>query len=398
MQAKASTAASQPSEGTPKAVANGPRLNGNAPPPRVNGAVPAPSQAKPVKQSEPQKAPQAPQPGSGPGATSSARAATGSTASMSSLATSDMGGEGEVRHHPSSSSRAWPTDDGVKEQLITPTEGTLDEYAQFVCALCKLVSRHPVMMRSCTHIFCGCCFGDWVDKTKPNVVCPTCQQAVRQTDVVRLESATGPALSLLHRLYSGMKVRCVYHAEQRNEVNPEVAKARASKLSCPWSGALLDFTVHLGNCQVHAAVSSERSSRTSRGAQSVAAAPAAPQQMTGLFLVTSSYQEQDRPAGTLAVQRGSCVFDFTPVSPQGWVPRMMLTPALFRAHSAFDATSQQAQSSQLQLHVGDVVTVQSLHNGWTYGTKTAGTAHGGQAESGWYPQACISEQPLPLLS
>ena len=30
----------------------------------------------------------------------------------------------------------------------------------------------------------------------------------------------------------------------------------------------------------------------------------------------------------------------------------------------------EAQSSQLQLQVGDVVTVQSLHNGWTYGTKT----------------------------
>ena len=76
---------------------------------------------------------------------------------------------------------------------------------RFICAICKLVSRHPVMMRSCTHIFCEHCFNEWVLKTKPNVVCPVCQQAVQRQDMVKLESATGPALSLLHRLYSGMK-------------------------------------------------------------------------------------------------------------------------------------------------------------------------------------------------
>ena len=34
---------------------------------------------------------------------------------------------------------------------------------------------------------------------------PTCQQAVKKDDVVKLESATGAGLALLHRLYSGMK-------------------------------------------------------------------------------------------------------------------------------------------------------------------------------------------------
>ena len=36
---------------------------------------------------------------------------------------------------------------------------------------------------------------------------PTCRQAVTQSDVVQLESATAPGLTLCYRLYSGMKVR-----------------------------------------------------------------------------------------------------------------------------------------------------------------------------------------------
>lgn len=199
--------------------------------------------------------------------------------------------EGAVssRPSPSSSSRASPgavaagggSDDdsgGVivyPEQLVTQ-DGGLGEYAQFVCKICNLVLRQPLVL-PCAHMFCSTCFNQWVRQKRPNVICPTCEQAVRPQEVVHFESrssAGGGALALLHRLYSGLKVRCVYHPELLGAeatqaglepLTAEARRAKASNLSCTWRGALLDYAVHLGSCKVHGVVgpSSASSSRAS---------------------------------------------------------------------------------------------------------------------------------------
>jgi len=339
-------------------------------------------------------------------------------ASISSVATTAEMGEGTERHHPSSSSRSLPKDYGVKiypEQLIAG-ENLMDDYAQFICAICKLVARHPVMMRSCVHIFCDSCFRQYVNETRPNVCCPTCQQAVKKDDVVKLESATGAGLALLHRLYSGMKVRCVYHPETGEVDSPEVAKAKRNRLSCKWSGALLDFTVHLGNCQVHAAVCEPRANPGSRGLSDGGLASAsAPREarearearsLRGICVVTEPYQVAT--PGTLSVQRGMHVWvndvgehhaewawgqlyqDFQTVSDPAWVPRCVLKQALYWVRGPFDREGQPAaQTSYLHLWGSEVVTVENFNNGWTYGTKMAGPHYNQPEESGWYPQACI---------
>lgn len=298
------------------------------------------------------------------------------------------------------------------EQLIGPAGGTLEDYAQFICGLCNLVSRHPCMMRGCAHIFCANCFKKWVDKTKPSVVCPTCRQAVTSSDVVQLETATAPGLALCYRLYSGMKVRCVYHSDVTGELNEDHAKAKDRRLSCSWTGALLDFQTHLGNCQVHSAVC-ERS-KTSRGGESSASAsqptpqhaPAQPMVLRGMCLATEDYQAP----GTLAVQRGMRVWvneteqhpewvsgqrcknnDFTRISDPAWVPRCFLKPALYLVRSPWECEKQGVPSSYLPLRVGEVVTVESLQNGWSYGRKMVGGPYYQPEESGWYPQACIGD-------
>lgn len=423
--------------GTPNlgnAAANGPRPNGTAPA-RVNG-VPASAQSKPAR-AEP-KAREQPQPGPAATpaaaqplvqATHAAQAAQGAqaaqarppaiahAASISSVATTAEMGEGTERHHPSSSSRSLPKDDGVKiypEQLIAG-ENLMDDYAQFICAICKLVARHPVMMRSCVHIFCDSCFRQYVNETRPNVCCPTCQQAVKKDDVVKLESATGAGLALLHRLYSGMKVRCVYHPETGEVDSPEVAKAKRNRLSCKWSGALLDFTVHLGNCQVHAAVCEPRGNPgrgLSDGGLASASAPREAREarearsLRGICVVTEPYQVAT--PGTLSVQRGMHVWvndvgehhaewawgqlyqDFQTVSDPAWVPRCVLKQALYWVRGPFDREGQPAaQTSYLHLWGSEVVTVENFNNGWTYGTKMAGPHYNQPEESGWYPQACI---------
>ncbi|CAJ1328463.1 unnamed protein product, partial [Effrenium voratum] len=398
------------SPGSPPAVAQAkarePRdakpLNGMLNGRSMNGAKPKPE--PPDKASAGASAATASRPAANAAASAAANAAANATAGGSASSRSREEVEGEaVTRHPSSSSRSWPTEEGVKvypEQLITPAHGSLDDCAQFVCALCKLVSRHPVLMRSCLHMFCSGCFNQWVQQTKPQVVCPGCQQPVRQQDVVQLESATGPGLALLHRLYSGMKVRCLYHPEL------EASRGQSSRGTCSWSGALLDYTAHLGNCQVHAgsgekAADPAAAEKTARESPHTALA-------VGMFLATSTWE--GLTTGTLPVQRGARVWvsqldergewalgqlyqEWSPVSEAAWVPRCVLTPALFPVHSPFDPALHAHQAQGLALAAGDLVGVQSLHNGWSYGAKMTPLNEAG--ESGWYPQACISE-PLPL--
>lgn len=128
---------------------------------------------------------------------------------------------------------------------------------------------------------------------------------------------------------------------------------------------------------------------------------------TGLFQADRQWEALE--GGTLAVQRGTCVWvlqldpnsdwalgqvfkDWSMQSDAGWVPRCVLTLALFRVYSPYDS-SEHAEVQALALKPGDLVTVQSFGNGWSYGNRVG---PGGTVEaSGWFPQTCIF-QPLPL--
>merc|ERR1719433_1636472 len=129
-------------------------------------------------------------------------------------------------------------------------------------------------------MFCSGCFHQWVQQKRPHVICPTCEQAVRPQEVVHFEgrssTPSGGALALLHRLYSGMKVRCVYHPEllESKPLTSEAESARASGVSCPWRGAMHDYASHLGTCKVHASVAATTGSAPS--ASSTTPADAAP--------------------------------------------------------------------------------------------------------------------------
>ena len=83
--------------------------------------------------------------------------------------------------------------------------------------------------------------------------CPTCSQQVKRQQLVHFESSSTPggALGLLYRLYSGMKVRCVYDSELARPLTAEAGRARAQGLSCTWRGALHDYPSHLGSCPAH---------------------------------------------------------------------------------------------------------------------------------------------------
>mmetsp|Transcript_79043 Transcript_79043/g.183377 ORF Transcript_79043/g.183377 Transcript_79043/m.183377 type:complete len:988 (+) Transcript_79043:131-3094(+) len=315
------------------------------------------------------------------------------------------------------------------EQLVTQdVVGALGEYAQFVCKICNLVVRSPLVL-PCAHMFCSSCFNQWVQQKRPNVMCPTCEQAVVRQEVVHFEGRSstpgGGALALLHRLYAGMKVRCIYHPELlcSKPLTGEAEAARKLGFSCTWRGAMHDYAGHLGHCKVHASVSASTCAGASSSAGlaagrasastpfksqaplAVAAlpsvAPTTPTlrsraeqswtHITGAFQALAPWHSQE--AGALCVQQGATLWVTStdesgewayarvlqpraPVSsqsvsteapPPAWVPRAVLQRAIYPAYSVFDA---QGQAQGLSLCVGDFVHVYHREaSGWTYGAR-----------------------------
>mmetsp|Transcript_119963 Transcript_119963/g.233518 ORF Transcript_119963/g.233518 Transcript_119963/m.233518 type:complete len:1330 (-) Transcript_119963:135-4124(-) len=317
------------------------------------------------------------------------------------------------------------------EQLVSQDDsGALGEYAQFVCKICNLVVRSPLVL-PCAHMFCSICFNQWVQQKRPNVMCPTCKQAVLRQEVVHFEGrSSAGALALLHRLYSGMKVRCVYHPELSGTKPQmaEVERARVAGLSCSWRGSMHDYASHLGVCKVHAsvlttmdapglgtAVSSTQCDdirpppvspsqpapggggpRTAVRLPSSAPSAAHPSRseqswthITGAFQALAPWHSQE--AGALCVKQGAALWvtstdesgewayaRLLQVSlgshvgagegpPPAWVPRALLQRAVYPACSVFDA---QGQAQGLSLNLGDFVHVYHREaSGWTYGAR-----------------------------
>jgi len=297
-------------------------------------------------------------------------------------------------------------------------------------------------------MFCSTCFNQWVQQKRPHVICPTCEQAVARQEVVHFEGRSstpgGGALALLHRLYSGMKVRCVYHPELLSRpLTGEAERAKASGSSCSWRGAMHDYAGHLRGCKAHAAV---RATAAATGvAPEEVPVRAVPSQAPKAALpppharpeatwthVTGAFQAlapwHSREAGALCVQQGATLWVTSTdesgewayarqlqasfasrapaedAPPPAWVPRAVLQRAVYPACSAFDA---QGQAQGLSLGLGDHVHVYHREaSGWTYGARLerrpqkaaspeAAPQHHRPEAVGWFPEACITE-PLPV--
>lgn len=259
---------------------------------------------------------------------------------------------------------------------------------------------------------------------------------------------------MLSRLYSGMKVRCIYHSElldvDRPALTPEAGRAKAEGRSCSWRGAMHDYESHLDSCQVHALMTGSSpaapSTASSAGSAPVPTSPvrrigstltaSAPPftmppvlpaqpvrpeqawtQITGAFQVLSPWHSLE--SGSLCMHPGAVLWvtssdasgewayaRSTHVPPlyQGdaavhaWVPRSVLQRAVYPACSGFDA---QGQPQGLSLQLGNCVHVYLREaSGWTYGarlsTKPPHNAPLTPEAVGWFPEACIAE-PVPLF-
>jgi len=307
---------------------------------------------------------------------------------------------GEFAPGGSTSSRAGAGVAVFPEQLVTP-DGALGEYAQFVCRICNLVVRSPLVL-PCAHLFCSGCFSQWAQERRPHVECPTCSQQVKRQQLVHFESSSTPggALGLLYRLYSGMKVRCVYDSELARPLTAEAGRARAQGLSCTWRGALHDYPNHLGSCPAHSSTKPdlEGSAQASIPAKEGLSCAAQPH-VTGAFQALAPWHSPE--VGALSIQRGASLWvSSTDESGEwayarlgdahAWVPRAVLQRAVYPARSTFDA---HGQAQGLSLSPGDHVQVYHREtSGWTYGARLA--LEGSPEQVGWFPEACIAD-PLP---
>eukprot|EP00913_Durusdinium_trenchii_P030461 g28533.t2 len=121
----------------------------------------------------------------------------------------------------------------------------------FVCALCRFVMIKPVITR-CSHIFCSCCFRQWVQRqvdlqknqnqnsgppvTVPQIRCPHggCDQLLKKTDVESADLALvvpkfiwrvgtkacfddgkTSGVQLFQRLRNNLSIRCVHHPDHQ---------------------------------------------------------------------------------------------------------------------------------------------------------------------------------------
>lgn len=295
------------------------------------------------------------------------------------------------------------------EQLLTQdVGGALGEYAQFVCKICNLVVRSPLVL-PCAHMFCSNCFNHWVQQKRPNVMCPTCEQAVARQEVVHFEGRSstpgGGALALLHRLYAGMKVRCVYHPELLGGKPPtaEAEAARAAGLSCSWRGAMHDYSGHLaGSCAVHKAVASRAAATAPPAAPAAASAPAGAARMPSM----PSQAAQTAPSTRAALAAAGVPPSTAPVASslapraeQSWTHVTGAFQALAPWHS------QEAGALSVQQGTTLWVTSTDESGEWAYARALQPRAPvGSQPASGdapppaWVPRAVLQRAVYPACS
>eukprot|EP00397_Hematodinium_sp_SG-2012_P001754 GEMP01001759.1.p1 GENE.GEMP01001759.1~~GEMP01001759.1.p1 ORF type:complete len:1328 (+),score=296.11 GEMP01001759.1:403-3984(+) len=119
------------------------------------------------------------------------------------------------------------------EQLVDADPQT---HQQFVCKVCTLLVRNPVVP-VCAHVVCSNCLR--------GTTCPTCQKLVPRR--VMLENSAGGALAFLLRIYTSMRVRCFFSLPSPG-AHPLILIAREVGHSCTWRGSIYDYDKHVEGC------------------------------------------------------------------------------------------------------------------------------------------------------
>eukprot|EP00397_Hematodinium_sp_SG-2012_P000800 GEMP01000801.1.p1 GENE.GEMP01000801.1~~GEMP01000801.1.p1 ORF type:complete len:1095 (+),score=286.67 GEMP01000801.1:1174-4458(+) len=275
--------------------------------------------------------------------------------------------------HPSCSSSAEPGGWYPRQLLVDDASARI----QFECQVCHRIVRKPVVLE-CAHLFCRGCL---VAHGK----CPTCQ--VTYGELVCLEQTRGGALALLHRVYSGLKLRCLYHPNSREQPWEEL---KAATKTCEWRGFLQDYARHLESCSAHQATLKMPMSELGEMQLTVDwmsdhTSPPIDVKAGSVFHISSFDESKQWAYAFAGTASGPLV---------GWLPGNILERKVYLVTYPYCATDGASgekdcpNSEFISMELGQGVAVYHRQgNGWVYGATTSGATAG---QVGWFPERCIA--------
>lgn len=374
--AKAAPNISMPKPPTPKATAAAQALAQPKAPVRAKSSSGPNVQAKAPLSNAQGKAPAA-QPGT-PGAKArtlqEVQAKSPQQASASTVANAGNGctthAPPQTSPHPSCSSSSpggW-----YPQQLLVDDPSAR---IQFECTVCHRIVRKPVVLE-CAHLFCRGCLTDYGN-------CPTC--LIGYGELACLEQTRGGALALLHRVYSGLKLRCLYHPDMRDQPWDELKK---TTMTCEWRGFLQDYAKHLDTCAAHQAtlnvpMSELGEMELSSDWNSDLANPPIDVKAGSVFHISSFDESKQWAYAFVGSASGALV---------GWLPRNRLQRKVYQVTYPYCSNAGAGEtdcpnSEIISMEVGQgVVVYHRQGNGWVYGAVSAGDSE----NVGWFPERCIA--------
>jgi len=254
----------------------------------------------------------------------------------------------------------------------------------FVCALCRFVMIKPVITR-CSHIFCSCCFRQWVQRqvdlqknqnqnsgppvTVPQIRCPHggCDQLLKKTDVESADDGKTSGVQLFQRLRNNLSIRCVHHPDhQKFEFGKDASRVLSEQgISCRWSGPPTAYEEHMSHqCAVENFLKLESSEQ---GADAIISNDNS----------TSQYEAEPEPEDSVSAEPKVAQADGTvTVNKDECEVRVALYPY----------TPTDGDEAQIKIEKNDLIKVfQVTETGWAAGVRICPKTRQEQGSAGWFP-------------
>ncbi len=133
-----------------------------------------------------------------------------------------------------------------------------DEKSPFICTICKGLSRYPIELVKCGHVFCYECIAHdraSVDTSGVRIPkkCPNCRSSFKKYDIIHFEISS----MALNQIYSSYEIRCPYQcghiSSPKAMIEHETWKCKFRPVKCTNKGCHLvlpdeQMEKHLETC------------------------------------------------------------------------------------------------------------------------------------------------------
>jgi len=254
----------------------------------------------------------------------------------------------------------------------------------FVCSLCHFVMIKPLITR-CSHIFCSCCFRQWVQKEVdlqksqnksngpavgvPQIRCPHagCDQFLKKTDVEPADDGKTSGVQLFQRLRNNLIIRCVHHPDHyKFEFGQDAYQLQEKGITCSWSGAPTAYEEHMSHqCPVENYLMKPEQSVDTMNSEGT----------------RSPYEAEPEPEDSVPAEpKADCTVT---VNPSDGEVRIAM----------YDYSPAEGEEAQIQIRKDDHIKVfQVTATGWAAGVRVCRKTGQEQGDAGWFPAGYLHPQ------